>query len=183
MGSVSQKKHRPAWAGRCKWNQNLNFDQTISFSAFRAVIFTAVEAGLALNQHSSCVNGLMPLRRGFAGFFFVLIFIRPATLNIPGPLRLRSCLIIVDMQSNTDVTSLRVRPVVFEISPTIWLFVRGFVSVVLALFLVDFFEAMEFESFLWSNSFMCSSANYWQIVWARSRGECSEEVLHQQGDE
>jgi hypothetical protein len=147
------------------------------------VIFTAVEAGLALNQHSSCVNGLIPLRRGFAGFFFVLIFIRPATLNVPGPLRPKSFLIMTDMQSNTDATSLRERPVSFEISLKIWDFVRGLVSVVFALFFAVFLLAMEFESFHWSNSFVCFSSNDRGIIVARSTRECTEEHHHQQGDE
>jgi len=65
----------------------------------------------------------------------------------------------------------------------IWVFVRGLASVVLALFFDDFFVAMEFESFHWSNSFMCSSANCWRIYLHVQGGECTEEVPCQQGDE
>ena len=115
----------------------------MSFNALSAVIFTCVDAGFALNQHSSWVNGLTPFLRGFAGFFLVLIFIRPGTLNEPGPFLPKSFLIIVDMQSKTEATSLRESPVSSEMPPKICDFVLGLTSAV--------FLAIEFESFLWSN--------------------------------
>ena len=67
------------------------------------------------------------------------------------------------MQSKTDATSLRVRPVSAEISPRICVLVLGLTSVVLAFLVVFFFLAMEFESFHWSNSTLRSPRQHWRL--------------------
>ena len=53
----------------------------MSLRPFRAVTFTVLLAGLALNIISSPVNGLMPLRALTAGFFLTVIFSMPGNVT------------------------------------------------------------------------------------------------------
>src|SRR5688572_24407342 len=56
-----------------------------SFNFFSGRTFTLVEAGFAANHCSSLVNGLMPLRFGFAGTLTAVIFSRPGRVKEPAP--------------------------------------------------------------------------------------------------
>jgi len=96
---------------------------------------TTRRAGLALIMISSPVKGLMPLRALVAGFFTTLIFMRPGTVNTPGP-RLSSRLIIADRASNTAPTSFLVRPVCSEMKLKTSDLVAGLPALAAAFFLV-----------------------------------------------
>src|SRR5690606_25236500 len=86
------------------------------FRYFSGRTLTMVRAGLALNMISSPVKGLTPLRALVAGFFTVVIFIRPGTVNSPTPFLLTLREISDSSSSSTDDTCLRFRPVVVAIS-------------------------------------------------------------------
>merc|ERR1719231_1410252 len=55
----------------------------ISLSFFMGRARTVLLAGFALKTHGSFVKGLMPLRAGWAGFFFSFRFNAPASLKDP----------------------------------------------------------------------------------------------------
>ena len=136
----------------------------MSLSALSGVTFTALRAGFAGMSLVSPSSGRKTfLRAGRRGMTFFLTFMRPGTVNTPGPRLPRSFLIIFDMHSKTDATSLRVRPVSAEMSPRICVLVLGLTSVVFAFLVVFFFLAMEFESFHWSNSTLRSPRQHWRL--------------------
>ena len=125
-------------------------DQTMSFSAFSAVTLTTLRAGLALNIISSPVKGLTPLRALVAGLRFTRIFMRPGTVNWPGPRRPMSFLMIPARASNTVATSFFVRPVSSAMAPVTS-------DLVLALAVLDLVMVAICESFPVRDDVQCST--------------------------
>src|SRR3990167_4556814 len=75
----------PAMCGR-KHPQVTLADQTAaSLSFLSGRTFSLVVAGLAANQTSSLVKGLMPLRLGFAGTLVAVILRTPGSVKLPAP--------------------------------------------------------------------------------------------------
>src|SRR5687768_10940610 len=99
----------------------------MSFRAFRGRTLTTRRAGLALNMTSSLVKGLIPLRALVAGLLITLIFIRPGTLNTPGPFLPTALPICFASASKTDDTCLRDSSVDSEIRLMISLLEAGLV--------------------------------------------------------
>ena len=87
------------------------FDYTISLRPFKGRTLMTLQAGLALNIHSSPVKGLTPLRAFLAGFRLTSILLRPGMVNTRGLFFLRSFLIIAVRQSKTSVISFLPMPV------------------------------------------------------------------------
>src|SRR5688572_22909303 len=84
-----------------------------SFNFFSGRTFTLTLAGLAANHCSSLVNGLMPLRFGFAGTLTTVIFNRPGRVNAPAPFLLTEpC----TAPSSADITARTSRGATPEVS-------------------------------------------------------------------
>src|SRR5690606_9365191 len=107
-GQVNISRHKtktPAWPG-VLYGAGFADQAAASFSFFSGRTLSLVEAGLAANQVSSLVNGLMPLRFGLAGTFTAVIFSTPGSTNWPAPFLLMEAWIAPSRAASTARTSL-----------------------------------------------------------------------------
>src|SRR5687768_918037 len=81
-----------------------------SLSFFSGRTLTLTVAGFAANHCSSFVNGLMPLRFGFAGTLTAVIFSRPGRVNAPAPFLLTDACTAPSSEASTARTSRAATP-------------------------------------------------------------------------